>query len=376
MKRLLVVFCLLVLPCIALANEWGTVHEPPKEVLDHITDHWPAYELEDYCEVYDTPDGDYGFALLTAGDERLLVGYKEKDGKMSYWLKNHGAVPQGSEEACFSISEKGKEYINARTDKVEVSDGLSFGVTRLDDAGESYQKSVAYHWENGGFKLKNYSKETLQGVYIEDGYLEFWDWGWWRKEGTVKGTVQTDLRYVSYNTLPKEIAEARLKLSTAPNLPRGGFYPKEIKFAGGQKYPVYTGPGEEYARSGNGKGMVSTNDWIQVLGSYENWIMIQYDISAEQYRIGWITKDALPKGEKVTELDLYWGINQNYTQDVVKACMLTDDPFNSQKAIAKLQKGTKLKELVYNYEGWSYIIVEVDGKMMGGFVPSECISHG
>lgn len=354
----------------------GYLMQPPKEVMEHLSRSFSSYTLEDYCEVRDTPDGDYGFALLTAGDERLLVGYEEKDGKMSYWLKNHGAVPQGSEEAWFSVSEKGKAYMDARTDKEEISDGLSFGVTRLDDAGESYQMSVTYHWEDGGFKLKNYSKETLEGVYIEDGYLEFWDWGWWRKEGTVKGTVQTDLRYVSFNTLPKKIDEARLELSTAPDLPRGGFYPKEIKFTGGQKYPVYTGPGEEYARSGNGKGMVSTNDWIQVLGSYGDWIMIQYDISAKRYRIGWITKDALPKGAKVTELDLYWGIHQSYAQDVVKACSLTDDPFNSQKAIAKLEKGTPLKELVYDYEGWSYVIVEVDGELMGGFVPAKSISHG
>lgn len=379
MKQMSVLYVLLALLCgAACAEEYspGYLMQPPREVMEHLSRSFSSYTLEDYCEVYDTPDGDYGFALLTAGDERLLVGYKEKGGKMSYWLKNHGAAPQGCEEAWFSVGEKGKAYMDARTDKEEISDGLSFSVTRLDDAGESYQMSVTYHWEDGGFKLKNYSKETLEGVYIEDGYLEFWDWGWWRKEGTVKGAVQTDLRYVSFNTLPKKIDEARLELSTAPNLPRGGFYPKEIKFTGGQKYPVYTGPGEEYARSGNGKGMVSTNDWIQVLGSYGDWIMIQYDISAEQYRIGWITKDALPKDAEVMELAIGPVLMQTYAQDVVETCSLTDDPFNSRKEIVRLEKGTPLKELVYDYEGWSYIIVEVNGELIGGFVPTESISHG
>lgn len=155
----------------------------------------------------------------------------------------------------------------------------------------------------------------------------------------------------------------------------GDFYPEEIKFQGGRKYPVCTGPGEEYARSGKGKGMVSTNDWIQVLGSYGDWIMIHYEINAEQYRIGWITKEALPKGSRVTEITMNM-LQETYAQDVVTACILTDDPFNSQKPMAQLEKGTQLKELVYNYCGWSYILVEIEGELMCGFVPTESISHG
>jgi len=375
MKKFLIALCLVLLPCIALANGWGTLYEPPQEVLGHIADRWPEYELEDYCEIDDTPEGDYGFALLKSSEERLLVGYHEEGGKMKYWLKNAGAVPQHDNQACFSITPKGGVYWDMVDEMDVISDGLQFGVRVRDDNMETTEQSVKYCWKNGGFHLTDYSYDIQFHTYIRDGFLFFWNLSN-GDDGRVYGEVQTDIRYVSYNTLPKTIEEACQTVTSAPKLSQGGFYPREIKFTGGQKYPVYTGPGEEYVRSGNGKGQVSTNDWIQVLGRYGDWIMIQYDISAEQYRIGWITADALPKGAKVTELDLYWGIHQTYAQDVVKPCFLTDDPFNSQKAIARLEKGTPLKELVYDYEGWSYILVEVDGQVMGGFVPTESISHG
>ena len=198
------------------------------------------------------------------------------------------------------------------------------------------------------------------------------------------GEVQTDIRYVSFNTLPENIEEAKETVTTAPDVPtgmvlgnRGGLYftAKAVKFTGGKQYPVYTGPGEDYARSGNGKGTVSTNDWIQVFGRYDDWILIQYDISAERYRIGWIEAKALPKGASVQELALVMLDNEPYNT-VLEACMLTDDPLNSEEAIAHLPVGTRITELVYDFGGWSYVRVVISGQSMCGFVPSDCIDHG
>ena len=379
MKKLLIAVCLMLLPCVALANGWGTLCEPPAEVLAHIASRWPAYELEDYCEIDDTPKGDYGFALLKSNEERLLVGYHKEDGKMKYWLKNAGAVPQEFDNAVFFPYRKGETLYDTRDDSTYSAENGGFSVGAYNPVyGEEadYQVWMHYAWIEEGFHLANFSQMYDVTFYIEGNYIEMWDWS--EKEPAIMyGIIQTDIRNVSYNTLPKTIEEAYQTVPSASKPSQSGFYPREIKFRGGQRYPVYTGPGEEYVRSGNGKGMVSTNDWIQVLGSYGNWIMIHYEINAEQYRVGWIAKDALPKGAEVTELDIYWGIYQEkYAQDVVETCFLTDDPFNSRKAIAKLEKGTPLKELIYDYEGWSYILVEVDGQIMGGFVPTESISHG
>lgn len=389
MKRIgmLVLLLLVCLSCGALAEEAeaeyapGTLMEPPKEVLDHIGRNYPQYALEDYCEIIDTPDGDYGFALLHAGARRVLVGYEEKKGKMTYWLRSSGAVMQGKPEAWFEITPRGRVY-DYEVDKWVEADGLSFGVICLDDVGECYQKSIWYRWEDGGFKLTSYKDwDYFYGeVDVSDGELHFKNFmeGW--DFGKARGTIQRDLRYVNFASLPKTIEEAKRELTHAPDLPYGAFFkPQEIKFTGGRQYPVYTGPGEQYARSGNGKGSVSTNDWIQVFGRLDNWIMIQYDISKERYRVGWIEASALPKKAKVQEFDqafAYYALEDTLDNLVLTECALTDDPFNSRMAIAELPVGQPITEIVYDYEGWSYIRTVIDGQEVFGFVPSDCIDHG
>lgn len=388
MKKIGMLALLLALVCMAfgaLAEEAeyapGTLMEPPQEVLNSIKSRWPAYTLEDYCEITDTPDGDYGFALLHSGTRRILAGYEEKKGKMTYWLRSDGAVMQGKPEAWFVITPRGRVYDN-ELDKWVDADGWTFGVICLDDAGECYQKSIFYHWEDGGFKLTSYKDwDHFYGeVDVSDGelhfknFLEGWDFG------KARGTIQRDLRYVDFASLPKTIEEAKSELTHAPDLPDGAFFrPVEIKFAGGRQYPVYTGPGEQYTRSGNGKGSVSTNDWIQVFGRLGNWIMIQYDISKDRYRIGWISASALPKGAKVETFDRafeYYALEDMLDNTVLQACSLTDDPFNSRTSIAELPAGQVITEIVYDYEGWSYIRTVIDGQEIFGFVPSDCIDHG
>ena len=136
MKRYLACLLLMLLLLCASAagaeENRGCLMEPPQEVLNHLARSFSGYELEDYCEIYDTPEGDFGFALLKAGAERLLVGYEEQDGQMSYWLKNHGAVMQGEPKAWFSAPRKGEKRYDAEGNVVEL-DGFSFSVICLCD---------------------------------------------------------------------------------------------------------------------------------------------------------------------------------------------------------------------------------------------------
>ena len=374
MKRWLTAAAFLMLLCSYAWAEYspGYLMQPPREVLEHLARSFPQYTLEDYCEIYDTPDGDYGFAMLTAGDERLLVGYEEKEGKMSYWLKNHGAVMQGSEEAWFESQEKGTT-VYKEDNTITQADGLSFSVIQLDDVGESYNESVAYHWENGGFKLTGYKDwdEFYGEVAVDDGELHFKNWleGW--DFGKAYGFVQRDLRYVSFAALPKTVEEAREKLSSSPDIPRGGLLEaRDVKFTGGRKYAVYTGPGDHYARSGNGKGQVSTNDWIQVFGRVDDYIMIQYDISAEQYRIGWIEASSLPEGESVG-----WMSFGNGVQTLNRDCVLTDDPLNSGKPLCELEEGTQVVNLCNLGYDWVYVQTTLKGKPCCGFVPADALKQ-
>ena len=356
--------------------------EAPERVVKSLESRWKGYTLEDYL-LLDGPSPDIGLALAEKAGHRVLAVYREKNGEMNFWYSAEDAVPQGTGEAWF---EPHGEHVNVGTQEAPrwefVRDGIGFCVVRYDLLGDIYNQTVDYSWQDGGFVLTDYDclEETTYSVLVEENKLSYYCEGVFY--GSVTGEIQTDMRYVSYEKLPKTLEEAKKEITSAPDdLPTGKILgsggskltAKEIKFSGGRNYPVYLGPGENYMRSGNGKGTVSTNDWIQVFGKYNGYIMIQYDISAERFRIGWIEAKALPSGAKVPELNLL--LPEDYGE-VIDKCVLTDDPFNSESPIATLKPGTPICEIVYNMGGWSYIRVTIDGKDVCGFVPSDCISHG
>ena len=363
----------------AQANEWGTLFEPPQEVLEHIQSRWADYELEDYCEVQGTSKGDYGFALLHKQSERILVGYHRVNGEMKYWLKNAGAVPQGKEKAWLDVGTAGwkdeTDWVGNSTGRQVYDDGLRFSVTQLDASGESYEKMVVYRWENGMFRLNSYHKSEGGSIRVSDDKLDFIDWSNCVYRGAVQGTVQRDIRYVSFNALPTWIDDAKTKLTVAPNLKDGAFTAQKVKFTGGQKYPVYTGPGEDYVRSGNGKGLVSTNGWIEVYGQKDGYILIQYSIDSSHYRFGWIDRNALPEGTSVPAMD-FAGISADTLSEITQDTFLTDDPLFSQNELCSLKAGQTVSWLAVLNDDWAYVLVNVNGKMMCGFVRTDCIVNG
>ena len=140
---------------------------------------------------------------------------------------------------------------------------------------------------------------------------------------------------------------------------------------------VYLGPGRDYPRAGKGKAAVGTNGWVQVFGQYDGWLLIQYHIDGNHYRIGWIEKSALPAGTKVERLKMsdFWE-NELYQQEIMEDCVMTDDPLGSGAAIAHLKTGRKVWSLAFLGAEWEMIVVEIDGQCYWGFVPTNCMSHG
>lgn len=384
MKRVVLWVCTLLMTLMASVCVAGTYSpyfatEPPREVREHVASRWPDYEFEDYCEVRGTSKGDYGFALLHKQSERILVGYHRVNGEMKYWLKNAGAVPQGKEEAWFDVGTAGwideTDWIGNFTGRQVYDDGLCFSVIQLDASGESYEKMVVYRWENGMFRLSSYHKTEGGGIRVSDDKLDFIDWSNVVYRGAVQGAVQRDIRYVSFNALPTWIDDAKAKLTVAPNLKDGAFTAQKVKFTGGQKYPVYTGPGEDYVRSGNGKGLVSTNGWIEVYGQKDGYILIQYSIDSSHYRFGWIDRNALPEGTSVPAMD-FAGISADTLSEITQDTFLTDDPLFSQNELCSLKAGQTVSWLAVLNDDWAYVLVNVNGKMMCGFVRTDCIVNG
>ena len=78
--------------------------------------------------------------------------------------------------------------------------------------------------------------------------------------------------------------------------------PQLASFKKNQKLPVYTGPGTDYLREADGKASVSTNDWIQVFGEENGWLLIQYHVSGGKNRFGYIRASQAKAGVSVPRL--------------------------------------------------------------------------
>ena len=166
------------------------------------------------------------------------------------------------------------------------------------------------------------------------------------------------------------VEKARNSLTLPPDIPSGSLPdPQSIKFTANKKYAVYSGPGEQYSRGANGKAQMSTNDWVQVFGKENEWIMVQYDISKDHMRIGWIPEKALPKNASVNQLTFI------YSDAVVIAdSFLTDDPLFSQSSLCTILADSTVKYLA-TMGDWAYI--EWNGtnnyKQTRGFVKQSSI---
>lgn len=95
--------------------------------------------------------------------------------------------------------------------------------------------------------------------------------------------------------------------------------------------------------------------------------MIQYVITSDHMRIGWITADALPRNAKVYALA--------FTPIIAAAALqdnMTDDPLFSQESIATLPQGTQVNWLATMGE-CAYI--EIEGvQPVRGFVPADALA--
>ena len=385
MKRILVaLLCALMCLTAVTAAVAQNRSDVPDEVLSYISDRWPAWTLEDYAQLDGLPDGnDYGFALLGLDGRRALIGFRAQDGgAMRYWLRTETAVPQGEGLAWLGRDWDDEEWpVNLVEDggpryEGETRDALL--VYFRPDSGED--QVIIYRWRSGGFRLSGYltpgdtPDDDRLFARVGEGVIEFYPFYGGRTDSnvtTVYGDLQTELRYASFSTFPMSIDEARQKLSLAPKrIVAGMFEAQDVQFTGGQKFPVYLGPGETYAQSGNGKGQVSTNGWIQVFGEYDGYILIQYGISAKQFRVGWIEAGALPGGVDLPQMTF-----ASESQLIMQDCALTDDPFKSHSAIAQMKAGTPVISLA-DFGEFFYIETTVNGKTVWGFVPADAISKG
>ena len=339
------------------------VENIPQGVTDYLDgSRWSGWEITGWVN----PDGNLSssacaFAVVKRGRENVLVAFGWKDGKWIYKWYNPTALPQVSAPILLC-------------DDWQINDGFSghrFSSYYIFNNETMEARCKWVQQKDSSWRLVHmacYDPLMFYDTSVENA-LRLYNVGWVEGQETdvwVYGTYQTNLRYFSFSAFPRTVKEAREKLSNPPTIPSGTLSAQKVSFSGGKKYEVYQGPGEEYGRAGNGKASVSTNDWIQVFGRENGWIMIQYDISSDHMRIGWIPEAALPSSAKVLDLQ-YTPV----TVRTIEQVNLTDDPLASQSSVAVLPADSTVTWLASMGE-WAY--VECTGaRLLRGFVLQEAL---
>ena len=152
------------------------------------------------------------------------------------------------------------------------------------------------------------------------------------------------------------------------SIPDGTLTASIVSFDSNKTYAVYSAPDSKSIRGANNRARLSTNDWIQVFGTDGDWVLVQYGITAEHYRIGYIRKSALPEDANVPELSLV-SISAIVNYDVA----VTDDPLVSQTSLTQLTENTHVTALA-SMGDWTYIEGGEGNERFRGFVPTECLS--
>ncbi len=126
---------------------------------------------------------------------------------------------------------------------------------------------------------------------------------------------------------------------------------------------LFTGPGAGYPRAGGGKASLSTSAPFVVYGEEDGMLLVEYAVSAKQYRFGYIEKTAVP-GVEAESLRL-----AHETARVVEDAALTDDPTVSQTALMTLRTGDTVTFLAVLGGDWALVeAVMPDGTPVRGFV--------
>jgi len=340
------------------------------------TDHALPSEIESYFSVGDSTILDYADLTGHGTDDCWFVMVRTKDGTnilYCFSLKENGwdvqfrtsdAVPQVSAQLSLIVDTEGIDYGMNATVKPLLC------IYQMNVSDEYPELTLRFALEKGKWNL--HSIESYIGydhMLVQDGVMTFFESSEnLEVAGRVYGTLQRDIRYISLSAIPKTMAEARKKLTVAPDLPQSSelkVYP--VTFAGKKKYDVYSAPDKTSIRGANGKAKVSTNSWIQVFGTEGDWVLIQYSIDASHYRFGYISSSALPRKANVPELSF-----KGTDAWTVGEVRITDDPLYSQTTLAILPDGCWVTWLA-TMDQWAYIESST-ADYFRGFVPVDSLS--
>lgn len=361
MKRFLagVLCALLLLVSSAGFAEAKTFDALPEDVAAAFSTGWDGYTMLG-GGVRATGSPNAAFCVMTNGARRLLcVAEQRADGSWRVTAAGSGALYQSGDAPVLEATDAGAVTV--------VFPATAAGRERLTFARDAKGEWLFTRYEHEESAATESSEVNARVTVIdgEENLLSYRLPGEKTAEG-VAGVYERKLSYFVLGALPRSVEAARAALSLPPDIPEGALSAQEIQFTSGKRYEVYSGPGDGYERGAEGKAAVSTNDWIQVFGREDGWILIQYDISSDHMRFGYIKESALPGGANVPVLSFI-----DAPAVLAEGAFVTDDPLYSRAQVRSLAQGTPVT-LLADLDEWAYIET-TDGKPLRGFVPERAI---
>lgn len=333
---------------------------------------WSDYEvMKGYDDVplwiYDD-SLDAGMVVMTNGSlEVVCIVEPDREGNLRITQRNYTLVTQPCEmflEMGYGTTTQelaapwGEKWM---FEMYNVNGRYYIGIGKFD--GEWRIKSVL---NNATSVFSFVSSERIgysEGIEHED-YIELG-----RNMKYAYGTY--DNRFAAFNiyAFPKTFEEASEALTNPPVTPTDFYTPISVTLRPREKYDVFAAPGRDSYRAANGRAVMSTNDWVQIFGEEDGWVLVQYDISRDQMRFGYVDASVLPKDTEVQTLHWY-----DLPEQTVKVNInVTDDPLVSRNIIAYLNAGDTVKVLS-SFGNWYYIeMTNAQGEMLRGFIPQTCI---
>ena len=297
-----------------------------------------------------------GLVIVSKGDHNVLCLVQKRSGQWRITGRNHNAIPDGDiiPALYFDL----QDDIDIVYGKNPLQGVISISL-KYDGRNVSFDGMV---FEDGA--------ESTEAI-IREGSIRynFFDDLAYTGYETVYGVYDASFEAFNYRYFPKSPAEADAILTTAPDIPRNTGdpiampRPQEPSLRTGEKYDVFSAPGRSSYRPANGKAVMSTNDWVQVFGQEDGWVLVQYDISSGQMRFGYVDASVLPRGVQVPVLA--WA---EIPYEVVSDTWLTDDPLNSCKTLMTLAPGEQVTCLA-TMGDWLYVETTLSGKTVRGFIP-------
>ncbi|MBQ2928587.1 MAG: hypothetical protein IJD99_00045 [Clostridia bacterium] len=332
---------------------------------------WEGYEVmtgsNGLAWIYDE-SLEAGLVVMTNGSlEIVCLIEPDKKGNLRITQRNYTMITQ----ECGVMLESG---YGTTTQEVRAPWGEQwmFEVFNVNDA---YYLAIGKF--DGEWRVKtvlNYKTDVLSFVagyrigYSDpvehEDYIEFG-----RDMEYVYGTY--DNRFAAFNIydFPKTLEEAREKLTNPPVTPSDFYSPVSVDLRPKEKYDVFAAPGRDSYRAANGKAVMSTNDWVQIFGEEDGWVLVQYDISRDQMRFGYVDASVLPRDTEVPQLRWY----DLPTQTIKTNTYVTDDPLASRSILCWLNAGDTV-QVLSDFGSWYYVeVTPGTGKTLRGFIPQTAI---